>query len=170
AAVAALDASDAIAAWYDWPQTSGHLEPRCERLIWAGNLDGALSLADEHLPDNGAVKLGARLLGACIRGQVSMWRGDAAAVVRNLERGLRDAEETDRADPGARYRLDSVLAEAYVSTGRLEDASRMAAGLREIGARLDRPALSGDAARIEALAAAVTGDLDTGVASARAAV
>jgi DNA-binding CsgD family transcriptional regulator len=170
AAVAGLDASDAIAAWYDWPQTPGYLEPRCERLIWAGNLEGALSLADHHLPDSGAVKLGARLLGTCVRGQVSMWRGDAAAVIRNLERGLRYAEEIGRADPGARYRLDCVLAEAYVSAGRLEDASRVAAGLREIGARLDRPALSGGAARIEALAAAVAGDLDTAAASARAAV
>ena len=170
AAVAALDASDAIAAWYDWPQIPGYLEPRCELLIRAGNLDGALSLADEHLPDSGAVRPAARLLGTCVRGQVSMWRGDAAAVVRNLERGLRYAEENDTIDPGARWRLDPVLAEAYVSVGRLQDASRIAAGLREIGARLDRPALTGDAARTEALTAAVTGDLDTAAASARAAV
>jgi DNA-binding CsgD family transcriptional regulator len=170
AAVAALDASDAIAAWYDWPQIPGYVEPRCGLLIWAGNLDGALSLANKHLPDSEAVRSAARLLGARVRGEVSMWRGDPAAAVQPLERGLAFAEEIGRTDPGARFRLDPVLAEAYVSVGRLAEAGRIAAGLREIGARLDRPALSGDAARIEALAAAVTGDLDTAVASARAAV
>ena len=63
-----------------------------------------------------------------------------------------------------------MLAEAYVSIGRLADASRIAASLREIGARLGRPALAGDAARIEALVAAVSGDLDAAAASALAAV
>jgi hypothetical protein len=45
AARIALEEGDAIAAWYDWPQTPGYLEPRCELLVSAGNLDGALSLA-----------------------------------------------------------------------------------------------------------------------------
>jgi DNA-binding CsgD family transcriptional regulator len=170
AAVAALNASDAIAAWYHWPRTPGYLEPRCGLLIWTGNLDGALSLADEHLADDKAARPAARLLGAFVRGEVSMWRGDAAAVVRNLEQGLLYAEENDTIDPGARWRLDPVLAEAYVSVGRLQDASRIAASLREIATRLDRPALIGDAARIEALTAAATGDLDAAATWAGAAV
>jgi DNA-binding CsgD family transcriptional regulator len=69
-----------------------------------------------------------------------------------------------------RGRIDPWLAEAYVSVGRLEDAGRIAARLQEIGARLSRPALAGDAARIDALAAAAVGDLDAAIASARAAV
>jgi len=68
-----------------------------------------------------------------------------------------------------RERIDTWLAEAYASVGRLEDAGRIAARLREIGARLNRPALTGDAARIDALAAAAAGDLGT-AASAREAV
>jgi DNA-binding CsgD family transcriptional regulator len=170
AAGAALDKSDAIAAVHDWPHAPGYLEPRCDLLIRAGKLDQALSLADTYLPEDAGARLTARLLGTCVRGKVSMWRGDAAAAVRHFERALRYAEEGERTDPGARHRLDPLLAEAYVSVGRLEDAARIAVGLRELGARMTRPALTGDAARIDALAAAVTGDLDTAGVSAREAV
>jgi DNA-binding CsgD family transcriptional regulator len=165
-----LKESDAIAAWHDWPQTPGYLEPRCELLVSAGDLDGALSLAERHLPDETGTRLVARVLGATVRGKVSMWRGDPAAAIPHFERALRYAEENDTFDPGARWRPDPWLAEAYVSVGRLGDAGRIAARLREIGARLSRPALAGDSARIDALAAATAGDLDAAVASAREAV
>jgi DNA-binding CsgD family transcriptional regulator len=69
-----------------------------------------------------------------------------------------------------RSRLDIPLAEAYLAVGRPGDARRIAARLREVGERLDRPALTGDAHRIEALAAATAGDLDGAAESARAAV
>jgi DNA-binding CsgD family transcriptional regulator len=170
AAGVALKESDAIAAWHDWPQTPGYLEPRCELLVSAGDLDGALSLAERHLPDEAGTRLVARVLGACVRGKVSMWRGDPAAAIPYFERALRYAEENDTFDPGARWRLDPWLAEAYVSVGRAGDAGRIAARLREIGAHLSRPALAGDAARIDALAAAAAGHLDAAEASARDAV
>ena len=170
AAAAALEESDAIAEWHDWPQTPGYLEPRCELLISAGRLDEALSVADEHLPDDAGARLASRLLGACVRGKVTMWRGDATAAVRHLEQARRHAEEGDRADPGARYRLDSLLAEAYVAVGRTDEARRISTWLREIGLRLDRPALTGDAARVDALAAAAAGNLDAAADLAREAV
>jgi hypothetical protein len=60
--------------------------------------------------------------------------------------------------------------EAYVTLGRAREAERISTWLREIGSRLDRPALIGDVARIEALAAAEAGDLGTAAERAQAAV
>jgi DNA-binding CsgD family transcriptional regulator len=170
AAAAALRARDEVAGWHDWPKLPEHLQPRCELLIAAGELDRAIALADEYLPDHGGVSVPARFFGACIRGKVSTWRGDAAATVRHLERAAKLADESDRDDPGVRYRLDPPLAEAYVIVGRPTEASRISAWLREVGLRQDRPALVGDASRIDALASAMAGDLDAAAESARAAV
>jgi DNA-binding CsgD family transcriptional regulator len=170
AARAALDAADAAARWHDWPESPWHLEPRCELMIAAGDLDGALGLADELMPDDEARPEAMRFKGACVRGKVSAWRGDAAATVTHLERAAAYADEREWADPGTRDHLDPLLAEAYVAVGRTDDALRIAIWLREIGERLGRPALVGDAGRIEALAAASAGDLDAAADSARAAV
>ncbi len=170
AATAALREADQVATWHDWRQPPEYLEPRCELLIAAGRLDEALGLADERLCDGEGTPEVARFLGALVRGRVSTWRGDTEAAVRHLERAASWADENDRTDPGVRYRLDPLLAQAYVLTGRRQDAARIAAWLRETGQRLDRPALIGDAARIDAIAAAVAGDLDAAAESARAAV
>jgi len=139
-------------------------------LIVAGDLDGAVALADEHLPDDPAATVVARLMGACVRGTVSAWGGDHTATVRHLELAAQCAEQCDWVDPGVRCRLDIPLAEAYVAVGRPGDARRISAWLRELGERLSRPALTGDANRIDALAAAAAGDLDGAAESARAAV
>jgi DNA-binding CsgD family transcriptional regulator len=109
-------------------------------------------------------------MGACIRGKVSSWRGHHAAAIRHLESADRYADQLEWADPGVRNRLDIPLAEAYVAVGRSDDARRIAAWLRELGARLDRPALTGDAHRIDALLSAAAGDLDAAAGSAKAAV
>jgi len=170
AAAAALQEADQVAAWHDWPQLPEYLERRCELLIATGHLGEALRLADERLRDEAGSPAVERFFGALVRGRVSSWRGDSAAAVRHLERAASYADENDRDDPAVRYRLDPLLAEAYVREGRPGDADRIATRLREIGERLDRPALIGDACRIDALAAAVAGDLDVAAASARAAV
>jgi len=174
AAAAAVDAADAVAAWYDWPPHPWHVEPRCELLIRDGDLDSAIGLVDGSLPVDAdatiPARITARFMEACLRGKVSAWRGDHAATVQHLERAGRCAEQLDWTDPGVRSRLDIPLAEAYLAVGRPGDARRIAARLREVGERLDRPALTGDAHRIEALAAATAGDLDGAAESARAAV
>jgi DNA-binding CsgD family transcriptional regulator len=170
AAEAAVKASDAASAWYDWLPSPWFVEPRCELLIAAGDLDGADRLAGEWLPADATATITVRFMGAYLRGKVSAWRGDHAAAVPHLERAAWCAEQLDWADPGVRSYLDPWLAEAYVATGRPDDARRIAAWLSELGQRLGRPALTGYAARIEALAAAAAGDLDGAAHWARAAV
>jgi len=174
AAVAAVEAADAVAAWYDWPPHPWHVEPRCELLIRDGDLDSAAGLVEESLPDHADTtippRITANFMGACLRGKVSAWRGDHAATVRYLERAAWCAEQLDWTDPGVRCYLDPWLAEAYIATGRPGDARRISATLRDVGGRFGRPALTGAADRIEALAAASAGDLDSAAHWARAAV
>jgi DNA-binding CsgD family transcriptional regulator len=170
AAAAALDQADAAAVWYHWTPSPWHVEPRCELLIADGNLDEASRLAGEYLPDKESRSVPARFMGAYLRGKVSLWRGDAGAAVPYLERAKWCAEQLDWADPGIRYRLDHLLAEAYVSTGRTDDARQISAWLRDIGIRQNRPVHVGDADRIDALLAAADSDLDFAAARAEAAV
>jgi DNA-binding CsgD family transcriptional regulator len=54
--------------------------------------------------------------------------------------------------------------------GRVPGAQPISARLREAGQRLHRPVLTGNASRIDALAAALDGDLDAAATAARAAV
>jgi DNA-binding CsgD family transcriptional regulator len=169
AAAVALREADDVATWHDWPSSPWLVQPRCGLLIASGDLDMALSLV-EPFPDDEAQPLTARFVGERVRGEVSSWRDDPAATARHLGRAAWCADQFDWIDPGVRSRLDPVLAEAYVALGRAEDAARISARLREIGLRLDRPELIGDAARIDALAAAAAGDLDAAADHAGAAV
>jgi DNA-binding CsgD family transcriptional regulator len=170
AAAAALEAAEAPAAFHDWPPNPWILEPRCELLIGKGDFDGALRIADEWLPGREAAPVAVRYMGACVRGKVSAWRGDPAAAAGHFELAGRCADLAGWADPGVRDRLDAALAEAYVALGRTGDAMRISDWLRETGGRLDRPGLTGNADRIDALARAQAGDLDAAAESARAAV
>jgi DNA-binding CsgD family transcriptional regulator len=170
AAGAAVAEAGQVAAFYDWPASSRLVKSRCEVLIAAGNLDEALRLADELRPGDSNQSPVARFVAATVRGKISTWLGDPAAAIGHLSLAAWCADQMDWSDPGVRERVDSWLAEAYVSVGRLEDAGQIAARVREIGARLNRPSLVGDASRIDALALAASGDLDGAAASARAAV
>jgi DNA-binding CsgD family transcriptional regulator len=111
-----------------------------------------------------------RFVGACLRGKAHWWAGDVPAAVRHLELAGRYADESGWYDPGVRSRIDPLLAEAYVLTGRTGEAARISAWLYETGTRMNRPTLVGDAHRIDALAAAADGDLEAAARSARSAV
>ena len=170
AAAARLEAERAVAQWHDWPQSAWHVKPRCDLLVAAGSLDEAVQIADTHLPDDESVPTTARFAGAAVRGKTYAWRGDLHNAVRHLERAAMYAGEMEWRDPGLRDRVDVELAEAYVGLGRPDDARLVASWLRDLGGRLSRPALLGDADRIDALVQARRGDLEAAEASARAAV
>jgi DNA-binding CsgD family transcriptional regulator len=170
AAAVALESAQAPAAWHDWPPNPWHLEPRCELLIAEGDLDGALRIADEQLPDREDSPVAVGYMGACVRGKVSAWRGDLPAVVRHFELAAQYADRAEWTDPAVRDRLDAALAEAYVALGRTGDATRISAWLRQAGERLGRRSLTANADRIDALMQAQAGDLDAAAESARAAV
>jgi DNA-binding CsgD family transcriptional regulator len=154
---------------YDWPVNPWQLEPQCELLIAAGELESARRLADENLPGD-SPQLFTRFMGAYLPGKVSSWTGDCDATIRHLELARRYADEFGWTDPGVRRRIDQLLAEAYVVAGATDEAARISAFLRDLGARMNRPTLTGDASRIDALVATAQGDLDAAVACARAAV
>jgi DNA-binding CsgD family transcriptional regulator len=170
AARAAIAESDAVFAGYDWPMYPTALEPRVKLLIADGDLEAARQLTDRHLPDDPGQPARSRFMGAALRGMISAAALDAPAVVRHMELAARFAGEVGHFEPGARSGIDHMLAEAYAVTGRTDDAARISAMLRERGSRGGRPALIGSAHRIDALVAAVTGDLEAAVAAARAAV
>jgi DNA-binding CsgD family transcriptional regulator len=169
AARSVLTALDETAAWHDWTPSPWFLEPRCDLLIADGDLDGAVDLVDRHLSDEADSPPAARFISSCIRGRASTWKGDPVAVVSHLERAAAYADEYDWVDPGVRNRIDPLLAEAYMATGKPAQAEHVAKGLREVGERLSRPALVGDAYRIEAIGAAGE-DLDTAARLAASAV
>ena len=168
-ASAAIERAQEAAMWHSWPPSPFHLEPRCELLIARGDFDGAVMLVDHYLPDDPHTPYPARFMGTYIRGKVRFWCGDFSATVRLLQAAASHADRCDWADPGVRGRLDSLLGEALVHVGRPEDASDIADSLRSVGARLERPALLGDADRIEALSAAHRGDLDLAAVAAESA-
>jgi DNA-binding CsgD family transcriptional regulator len=164
-----LDAERAVAQWHDWPEQAWHVKPRCELLIAAGDLDEAIRLADECLPDERATAA-TRFVGGAVRGKANVWRGAPEVAVRHLERAAACADEMEWRDPGLRDRIDAERGEAYVAIGRMEDAREIASWLGKVGSRLGRPALVADAHRIDALVQASGGDLDAAAASAHAAV
>jgi hypothetical protein len=132
-----------LEAQYDWPDNPWQLEPRCRLLIAAGDLEAARRLADEHLPGD-SPQLFTRFMGACLLGEVTSWTGDADATLQHLELARQYAEEYGWTDPGVRRRIDQLLAEAYVAVGAADEAARISAWLRDLGARMNRPTLTGD--------------------------
>jgi DNA-binding CsgD family transcriptional regulator len=170
AAREALTTADTVSAWHDWPALPWYTEPRCELLIADGDLEGALDLASQHLPDAPGDPADSRFLGALVRGRVTSWQRDPAAALFWFEQAAAAASECGFADPGVRHGLDTGLAEAYLTGGRSADARRIAAWLRKTGERLNRPALTGCACRIDAQASAQDGELEEAAELAQRAV
>jgi DNA-binding CsgD family transcriptional regulator len=170
AARIALEAADAAAAWHDWPLAPWDVHLRCELLIAEGDLDSALAFADQHLDGEAGQPPTARLVRALARGRVCIWRGGMAEAIGHFEEAGRCAAEAGFADPAVRQWLDSSLAEAYIAEGRTEEAQPIYEWLRATGERLGRHGPVGHADRLQALAAAQAGDLETAARYAHSAV
>ena len=170
AAASALEAADQAATWHRTAPPYTTVYARVALLIARGDLDAASDLVNSVLPEDNATRPELRLYGAFLLGVASGYRGDSKQAAWQFERAASYADTLEWADPGLRLYLDSGLAEAYVAIGRLADAARISSWLAEVGARLTRPTLVGQAHRIDALVAAAKGDLDTAVLAARNAV
>jgi DNA-binding CsgD family transcriptional regulator len=170
AAAAALEAADQAATWQRTAPPYTTLYARVALRIADGDLDLASELLDSALPDDDTITPESRVYGAFLRGIVSGYRDDFEQTTRNLERAASYADALEWTDPGLRLYLDSGLAEAYVAIGRLPEAARISSWLAEVGARLNRPTLVGQAFRIDALVAAAEGNFDTAVTAAKGAV
>jgi DNA-binding CsgD family transcriptional regulator len=170
AAASALETADEAATWHRIAPPYTTLYARVALRIADGDLDTASELLDTALPEDNATTPESRLYGAFLRGIVSGYRGDSEKASRHFERAASYADALEWADPGLRLYLDSGLAEAYVAIGRVTDAARISSWLAEVGARLNRPTLLGQAHRIDALVAVAEGNFDAAVAAARNAV
>lgn len=166
AAASVMTDADAAAEWHNWSPGPWHLEPRCDLLIAGGELDAADNLAAQLHPEDER----SQSMAASIRGRVALWRGHTDAAIGHFEQASWYADRCDWSDPAVRNRIEPSLAEAYVAVGRASEAVPIAAHLRRVGERLRRPALIGDAFRIDALMAADAGDLNAAADGARAAV
>ena len=167
AAASALETADQAATWHRIAPPYTMLYARVALRIADGDLDAASELLDAALPEDSATTPESRLYGAFLRGTVSGYGSDAKKASRYFERAASYADALEWADPGLRLYLDSGLAEAYVAIGRVTDAARISSWLAEVGARLNRPTLLGQAHRIEALVAVAEGNFDAAVAAAR---
>jgi DNA-binding CsgD family transcriptional regulator len=159
------------------------------RSIAAGAVPAALKAADGLLdvltgePKAVRARLTERLAADCeslvrgdstvanyLLGSAALLDGADEDAARHLAIAYGAAREEGRYEPGRRYRLESDLGQAWVNTGRLEEAEALAAEQLEIGKRLGRPSLLGVGRRIEGLVLAARGELDAAAGSLRQAV
>ena len=107
-----------VAAWHDWPPSPWHHEPRCELLIAPGEPGRGVRPGRPAPARRCGASRRAAFSGRCVRGRSAPGSGDPPPRWSHLERAAASADECDWADPGVRYRLDHLLAEAYVGVGR----------------------------------------------------
>ncbi|WP_228561307.1 LuxR family transcriptional regulator, partial [Catenulispora pinisilvae] len=127
--------------------------------IMDGDLDGGeatLIAALERLPPIPLV----RVIMDTPLATIALLRGDVERAITLLTGVLEQARAVHVHEPAARGRPEGDLGQALVTAGRLEVAAAVAAELAELGARLERPTLSGIALRIQGMIAAARGELD----------
>jgi DNA-binding CsgD family transcriptional regulator/tetratricopeptide (TPR) repeat protein len=98
-----------------------------------------------------------------VLGLVALLDGDSEHAVALLDGAMTAARRICWLDPGRRLRLEGDLGSALVNTDRLDEATALAASLRCLGQRSERPAVLGVGMRIDGLATAARGDLDCAV-------
>jgi ATP/maltotriose-dependent transcriptional regulator MalT len=127
--------------------------------IMDGDLDGGeaiLVAALERLPPIPIV----RAIVDTPLATIALLRGDVERAITLLDGVLEQARAWHLNEPAIRGRPEGDLGQALVTVGRLEQAEAVAAELAEIGARLDRPTLTGISLRVRGLIAAARGELD----------
>ncbi|NUR63543.1 MAG: hypothetical protein HOV87_33510, partial [Catenulispora sp.] len=93
-------------------------------------------------------------------GAIALLRGDVERAITLLAGVLEQARAVHVNEPSVRGRPEGDLGQALVTAGRLTEAAGVADELAEIGARLERPTLTGIALRVRGLIATARGELD----------
>ncbi|MCA2218375.1 helix-turn-helix transcriptional regulator [Jidongwangia harbinensis] len=109
-----------------------------------------------------------RLAVLYLRGLVAHRAGESDIAVSELLAARAEADALGIHEPGARFRLDSELAETLIRAERFEAALEIAADHTVRGET--RPVMAGVAARIEGMVAMAQGDLGTAADRIRVAV
>jgi DNA-binding CsgD family transcriptional regulator len=105
-----------------------------------------------------------------VLGLAALLRGDSSGALSHLEQAWTAASSLGIREPGRRQRMEGDFGQALIVAGEFSRASDIAAEQRELGARLGRPTLVGVGYRIDGLASAARGDLDSAVVALEVAV
>jgi len=95
-----------------------------------------------------------------VLGAAALLSNDDETAVELLSSAYTKARDLEIHEPGRRYRLESDLGQALINAGRLEEAADLAAELRELGTRQNRPTILGIGLRLDALVLSQRGDPD----------
>jgi DNA-binding CsgD family transcriptional regulator len=105
-----------------------------------------------------------------VLGLAEMLERDNGQALHHLDQAWAAAQTLGIHEPGRRQRLEGDLGQTLIADGQLERAAALAADLRSIGQRADRPTLLGIGLRLDGLIHAVRGDLDAAAETLDAAV
>ncbi len=131
--------------------------------VLTGDIAAASSLISEQLAGSNDRALSKKtVVYQHVLGLASLLRGDATGALEHLEQAWAAASSLGIHEPGRRQRMEGDFGQALIAAGEFSRASDIAAEQRELGARLGRPTLVGVGYRIDGLALAAGGDLDSG--------
>lgn len=105
-----------------------------------------------------------------VLGLASLLRGDATRALEHLEQAWSAASSLGIREPGRRQRMEGDFGQALIVAGEFARAGDIATEQRELGARLGRPTLVGVGYRIDGLALAAQGELESAVVALESAV
>jgi DNA-binding CsgD family transcriptional regulator len=129
-------------------------------LVLTGDTASARALMTEELAVHGGGVTDVKaIVLRQVLGAAALVEGDVEEAVDVLSTALRMARAEGIYEPGRRQRLEGDLGQVLVATGRLAEATDLAAELRALGERAGRPAVLGVGLRIEGLVRAAEGDL-----------
>lgn len=127
--------------------------------VMTGDMAGARALMAEQPTNIDEVNPFYAIIHNHVLGLAALLSDDDDTAVVLLRSALNHARQLEIHEPGRRYRLESDLGQALINTGNFAEAAVLAAELRELGDRQQRPTITGVGLRIEGLMHAAQGDV-----------
>lgn len=139
-------------------------------LLLTGETDQACDLMNARMAAEPAISAQKATVYQQVLGAAALLGGDNDEAVRLLGAALATARAAGLHEPGRRQRLEGDLGQALVNVGRFDEAAELAAELRSLGERQQRPTITGVGLRIAGLVSAGQGRLDEAVSVLQQAV